>query len=542
MKDTVTQIKSLWGDIAQLKKSQQTLTNTINLQGDDWVSVKDYGAKGDGSTNDTVSIQNALNSGAKLILFPQGTYNITGTLKVSSNTVIFGYGATLFRNASIDSMMMNKSDGSVGLYGANINIKVLGLRFYGNRATYTNSSTLLAFGHSQGIEVRDCEFLEGPEWHCIELNAVKDALVTGCTFHDTNGTSEMLQLDLAQNNVVFPWFGPFDNTPCLNITITNNTFYNGKDGIGSHALVEGFPHTNILIAGNTFHNLTGTAIKPYNYQNLTISNNIIDTAYQGIRYTNYSSPGGYVRNHVITGNRISNISDGGTDGRGIVVEATTDVIISNNSLYNINRHAIGVNFCTRFTIDSNIVNDYDHVASQDCFGAICYASNYGTIMNNIIIKSTVNPTHSASILVINGQGNNIIIDNNTVTFPSGETYFTASNGGLYGGVGQVQVGTNTINGKSTPYASAITANYTYKPTDSFLNVDTSAGNVTITITPRVFNKAGLIIKKTSGDANTVTIVTAAGTINGGASIVLTTQNQAANIKSDWVNLDAIVTG
>lgn len=48
-------------------------------------NVLDYGAKGDGTTDDTAAIQAALNSGIKHILIPPGTYRITSTLTISGN-------------------------------------------------------------------------------------------------------------------------------------------------------------------------------------------------------------------------------------------------------------------------------------------------------------------------------------------------------------------------------------------------------------------------------------------------------------------------
>lgn len=53
------------------------------------VNVKSFGAKGDGVTDDTVAIQNALNSGRYVIL-PSGTYLITNILYVPSNTKVIG--------------------------------------------------------------------------------------------------------------------------------------------------------------------------------------------------------------------------------------------------------------------------------------------------------------------------------------------------------------------------------------------------------------------------------------------------------------------
>lgn len=58
-----------------------------------WVDVKEYGATGDGVTDDTTSIQNAINTlsstGGK-VLFPIGTYKISSTITVPSYVFLVG--------------------------------------------------------------------------------------------------------------------------------------------------------------------------------------------------------------------------------------------------------------------------------------------------------------------------------------------------------------------------------------------------------------------------------------------------------------------
>jgi hypothetical protein len=67
----------LWASKADFAKTQQ--------------SVKDYGATGDGVTDDTTALQTAFNAGVGYI--PKGTYVTSTTLQLPSNLVVFGDGA-----------------------------------------------------------------------------------------------------------------------------------------------------------------------------------------------------------------------------------------------------------------------------------------------------------------------------------------------------------------------------------------------------------------------------------------------------------------
>ena len=66
------------------------------------VSVKDFGATGNGTTDDTAAIQLALNSGAKKIYAPAGTYKILGTLTIPTGVCLDGDGPeqTIFDGSS----------------------------------------------------------------------------------------------------------------------------------------------------------------------------------------------------------------------------------------------------------------------------------------------------------------------------------------------------------------------------------------------------------------------------------------------------------
>lgn len=66
-----------------------SITRTVDAKLLDTVSVKDYGATGDGSTNDTAAIQAALTANAgKCVYFPQGTYRTESQILIPADTTL----------------------------------------------------------------------------------------------------------------------------------------------------------------------------------------------------------------------------------------------------------------------------------------------------------------------------------------------------------------------------------------------------------------------------------------------------------------------
>lgn len=97
------------------------VARTVQAKLRETVSVKDFGAVGDGVTDDTAAIQAALTylsyttyqgsivssyaKGGGTLIFPPGTYKVTSTLYIGSNTRIIGYGPTGSTSSSVTTNM-----------------------------------------------------------------------------------------------------------------------------------------------------------------------------------------------------------------------------------------------------------------------------------------------------------------------------------------------------------------------------------------------------------------------------------------------------
>ena len=107
------------------------VVRTLQQKLDDWVSVKDFGAKGDDSTADITAVQNAIDEiykdtdkddtrSRRILFFPAGTYRINAALKIPPYAHLVGEGPdkTIIRNSGNNAVMVMQDD--EGNVGANI--------------------------------------------------------------------------------------------------------------------------------------------------------------------------------------------------------------------------------------------------------------------------------------------------------------------------------------------------------------------------------------------------------------------------------------
>lgn len=107
VKDTAltAAVNALTSEVGEVQETVEQQGQTIQQQGQTITelstqigelsklpTVKDYGAKGDGVTDDTEAIKQALDE-VGCAIFPPGTYKISSSIELANNQDIFGFGA-----------------------------------------------------------------------------------------------------------------------------------------------------------------------------------------------------------------------------------------------------------------------------------------------------------------------------------------------------------------------------------------------------------------------------------------------------------------
>jgi hypothetical protein len=408
-----------------------SMTTTAASVANEGVFVTAFGATGNGTTDDSTAIQNAIDSldstVGGIVYFPSGTYRINVALTVGNNVSIIGIGkATIKRGAAINNLMRNKANGVTGGWTAHTGVIVENMTFDGNAASYGGTQcTLLTFGHSSYGRIKQCTFKGVWDWHLLELNACFDYIVEGCTFKEYGTTSntgiasEMLQLDGMIGSAQFPWFGPYDDTFCKNIKILNNTFLGTTDywfysAIGNHSFVAGGLTKDIVIQGNYFEYVE-ECVNLSDVAGMTVIGNTMRDVEMGVVLASQASSNWTVR---ITGNNYYGnyhaTAGTHTEGRFVSINLsgansdTYDVIISNNTIRRAHFHAIAGTW-TGGVIEGNTIDTCGRC------GIFLFGGTKYTVTGNKIINTGLHEVDERDASVMIGGNTSITTSTSIVS-------------------------------------------------------------------------------------------------------------------------------
>ena len=129
------------------------VTRTSHDKFSDVVSVKDFGAVGDGLTDDTLSIQRAL-AASYCVFVPEGTYLMTGTIELTSQRSLIGMGqASILKCQSTGFNAIEVNGRGTVIQNLRIESGATGIKFYGkdSECTQNGVSDVQIIGADIGI-------------------------------------------------------------------------------------------------------------------------------------------------------------------------------------------------------------------------------------------------------------------------------------------------------------------------------------------------------------------------------------------------------
>ena len=216
----------------------------------------------------------------KNIKFKAGTYNISKMMTVYSDTTVTCEPGVIFKRSCQYQMLEMAASETVLGYEGTHDVTWTGGTFLAS--TREDDAIVIVLYHCKNITFRDVVVDGCRGYHSIECNSSQNVHIENCTFKNQSSLlgvdyREAIQIDFAYQ-LGYPYRGSTDapandGTHCKNIYITNCTFENCPNGIGTHTVGDAETyHENIQITDCVFNNIEFYGIQLYGMKNVTIKN------------------------------------------------------------------------------------------------------------------------------------------------------------------------------------------------------------------------------------------------------------------------------
>jgi hypothetical protein len=334
------------GLIGFLQAGTGATTRTVQSKLRDFVSVKDYGAVGNGVADDTAAILAALAANAdSAVWFPSGTYLVSAVIENTTSCSMYGYGQAIIKLADGVNLGSDYQDRVVWIHDCE-DVVIDGMTIDENKrgGTFATGSLLLT----------RCDRAK------VTNNLIYDNDGMGITCGGEFGSAGECDIVLIDRNIVYPLTAGTSGTnksqegiktaENRRVTITNNymrTFYDDGISLNGRYFADPTGYNNgdrdIVIANNVIEAWSRAIVIDGWCENVVISGNTcrkmnlapISFGQPLILITNVISSSiatSYARNVSIVGNVCEVNTDYSTEVSGIGVNCGVGIVISGNSI------------------------------------------------------------------------------------------------------------------------------------------------------------------------------------------------------------------
>lgn len=479
-------------------QAQITVLQTVDSK-KPWVNVLDapYGAKGDGTTNDMLAIQAALDAanaaGGGVVYFPPGrTYCVTDYLHILTGTTVIAYGATIKGIANRGLAKFYKdSDTTFTVYNGHSRIRIHGGIWDANAAnagvgTVTAITDAFLLGHNNDVLFDGLTIRNVSGGHAIDMVASQNVRIINCRFEgfkdptsdQSSSFREAIQIDFAVSGSGIN--GAFDSTPCRNVRVQGcyfgiSTRLGGFGrAVGSHSSANATAYAeNIQFLGNQIESTLQEGVRAYAWRNAVIADNVISgTGLSGIAVTGPDpAAAGYIiscQNISIDNNTIAPpISAASSPIRviGFATARPTGVTITSNSVTGSLSTGIFVSLADTPQVNNNKVMacTSSSIYAISCLSPAITANHVNNAGGTSIGVDTCTGGQVAANDVESAGGHGILVSAGSDVMVNGNRVFAAKGSGIRATSSTARcriIGNSIIRGGQTPLGLDVTASAT----------------------------------------------------------------------------------